>query len=150
MSRLLATIVLCALAAPAFAQSPLPLSKILSTVEAGGTRVVVSADKGRRGWEVVSCPVGSRVCREDRIDATSGAVLRSEREGVSSLPPADAKAASAIAAQLEALAIGTVTEIEFDDRIWEAKIRDGRRSAEFRLDPKTGATTRCRGRLCPR
>ncbi len=150
MIRLLSVTVLCALATPAFAQSPLPLSKILTTVEAGGARVVVSADRGRRGWDVTSCPAGGRLCREDRIDAVTGAVLESEREGVSSLPPADAKPASAVAAQLEALAIGAITELEFDDRVWEAKLRDGRRRAEFKLDPRTGATQRCKGSLCPR
>lgn len=151
MNRLLTAAALCALAAPAFAQSPLPLSKILTTVEAGGTRVVVSAERERRGgWEVVSCPVGSRLCREDHIDAVSGAVFKSEREGVDSLPAAGARTASAVAAQLEALAIGAITEIEFDDRMWEAKVRDGRRRAEFRIHPMTGAIMRCKGSLCPR
>ncbi|MCO5132517.1 MAG: PepSY domain-containing protein [Xanthobacteraceae bacterium] len=151
MIRLLTAAALCALAAPAFAQGPLPLSKILTTVEAGGTRIVVSADRERRGgWEVVSCPVGSRLCREDHIDPVSGAVLKSELEGVGSLPDIGAKPASAVASQIEAMAIGAITEIEFDDRVWEAKVRDGRRRAEFRLHPMTGAVTRCKGSLCPR
>lgn len=150
MIRLLFAAALCALASPALAQGALPLSKILTTVEEGGARTVVSAEKGRRGWEVVSCPIGGLMCREDRIDARSGALIRSEREGMESLPPLGAKPASAVAAQIEALNIGTIVDLEFDDRVWEVKVRDGRRSAEFKLDPMTGATQRCKGRLCPR
>jgi hypothetical protein len=127
----------------------LPLSQMLKTVEADGARTVHSAEWHRRAWEVVSCPGRSRVCTEQVIDARTGSVLSSDTEGVGILPPEGAMAASAIAAQVEALDLGQITDLEFDDRRWEIEVRNGIRRAEFRLDPMTGAGQRCEGTLCP-
>lgn len=142
------------LAAPALAQDELPagapsLSQILKTVEDGGARTVYSASLHPRRWEVVSCPGRDRGCREDVIDAATGALRSSERETVLLLPPADAKPASAIAAQVEELGLGRITDLEFDDRRWEVEVRNGLRRAEFRIDPLTGNALRCEGTLCP-
>ena len=127
----------------------LALSQILATVEAGGTRIVHSADWNLRGrWEVVSCPDRTRACVEEVIDATTGKVLSSEREGVLNLPPVGAVPASAIASNVEALGIGQIIDLEFDDRRWNVEVRSGVNRAEFYIDPKTGAVQRCRGSLC--
>jgi hypothetical protein len=140
-------------AAPAVAQDipgndAKPLSQILETVEAGGARIVYSADWHRRGWEVVSCPGRTRSCLEEVIDGTTGAVRRSESELVGILPPEGALPASRIAQLVEERGIGRITDLEFDDRRWEVEVREGIRRAEFRLDPMTGAFLRCEGTLC--
>ena len=154
--KLLSTLAVAAfLITPALAEDePAPagapaLSQILRTVEDNGARTVYSAERERRTWEVVSCLGQSRDCREDEIDIATGALRSSENEDVSRLPPADARPASAIVEQVEKLAIGDVTEIEFDDRRWEVEVRNGARRAEFRIDPMTGETQRCEGTLCP-
>lgn len=125
------------------------LSAILTTVEDGGARTVYSAELHRRSWEVVSCPGRERGCREDVIDAATGAQRSSESETVWTLPPEGAMPASAIAGQVEKLGLGQITDLEFDDRRWEVEVRNGVRRAEFRIDPVTGTTTRCEGTLCP-
>jgi uncharacterized membrane protein YkoI len=121
----------------------------LARSEDGGARAVYSAEFHRRRWEVTSCQGRERLCREDVIDAATGAVRASERETVLLLPPADAMPASAIAAQVEKLGIGQIVDMEFDDRRWEVEVRNGIRRAEFRIDPATGATLRCEDTLCP-
>ena len=142
------------MAAPVFAQdvpdasTPL-LSQVLAAVEADGARIVYSAEWDRRTWEVVSCPGRTRICIEEEIDAESGAIRSSEREGVAFLPPEGALPASQIAAGVEAMELGRITELEFDDRRWEVDVRDGLRRAEFRIDPLSGAVLRCEGSLCP-
>lgn len=134
----------------ASAQSALPLSDILRMVEADGVRTVYSADAHMRGWEVVSCEGRSRICREDLLDANTGAVRQSETEGVLRLPPEGSLPASQIAAMVEGMAIGAITEMEFDDRVWDVEVRASIGSrADFELDPMTGATLRCEGRACP-
>lgn len=139
-----------ALVSPVLAQGsgPLALSQILSNVEANGARTVYSAEQDRRGWEVVSCAGRSRDCVEEVIDATSGEVRFREREMVSLLPPQGALPASQIASQIEAMNIGQIREMEFDDRRWEVDVRNGARRAEFRIDPMTGGVRRCEGTLC--
>ncbi len=152
--RIIAALLLSGLAAPVTAQtSPpegsLPLSQILAGIEADGARTISSAEFETRRWEVVSCPGRSRICREDRIDPTTGAVTATDRDTVMFLLPRGSLPASQIAAQVEALALGTITELSFDDRRWEVEVRSGLRSAEFRIDPATGAVQRCEGTLCP-
>jgi hypothetical protein len=102
-------------------------------VEADGARTVYSADAHIRVWEVVSCEGRSRICREDVINPNTGAVMRSETEAVWTLPPA-----------------GVITEMDFDDRLWDVETRASIGSrAEFKIDPMTGIVTRCEGRACP-
>lgn len=152
--RPLALLVLLALAAPATAQvtapdGSVPLSEILAGIEAGGERTVHSAEFELRRWEVLSCPGRSRFCREDYVNPTTGAITASENTGVMMMPPRDGLPASAIAASVEAMGLGSITEIEFDDRRWDVEIRNGLRSAELRIDPRSGEVQRCEGSLCP-
>ncbi len=150
----LAAAVLALSSTAAMAQSAtggtMPLSDILRMVEADGTRTVYSADAHLRSWEVVSCEGRSRICREDVINPNTGAVIRSETEAVWTLPPTGALPASQIAASVEALNAGVITEMDFDDRLWDVETRASIGSrAEFKIDPMTGAVTRCEGRACP-
>lgn len=136
-------------AGPALA-APKALSAILSGVEGKAARTVFSAENHRGQWEVVSCE-GRRdlVCREDVIDANTGATLRSERELVADLrPPAGAKPASAIARGIETAGLGDIRELEWDSRAWEARLRNPQGRAEIDIDPMTGAVRRCEGPGC--
>jgi hypothetical protein len=152
--RIIAALLLTVFAMPAMAQiSPpegsQPLSQILAGIEAEGARTVSSAEFETRRWEIVSCPGRSRICQEDRIDPATGAVTATDRDSVMFLPPRGSLPASQIAAQVESMALGTITELSFDDRRWEVEVRSGLRSAEFYIDPATGTVQRCEGTLCP-
>ncbi len=152
--RLTITLLIALAAAPAAAQVSPPagsiaLSQILAGIEANGTRTVSSAEFELRRWEIVSCPGRNRVCSEDYVDPVTGASTQSSRETVMILPPRNALPASQVAARVEAMGIGTITEMGFDDRRWEVELRNGIRSAELRIDPVTGAVQRCEGSLCP-
>jgi hypothetical protein len=127
-----------------------PLSAILQSVEGKANRVVFSAENHRGRWDIVSCENRrDMICREDVIDANTGAVIRSEREVVLDLrPPAGAKPASAIARTIETSGLGEIRELEWDSRVWEARLRNARGRAELDIDPLTGATRRCEGPGC--
>jgi hypothetical protein len=152
--RPLLAILLALAALPAAAQvtppdSSLPLSQILTGIEADGTRTIYSVEFEVRRWEIVSCPGRSRFCLEEYVDPVTGVATNSSRETVTILPPRDGMPASQIAASFEAMNIGSITEMDFDDRRWEVELRNGIRRAEFRVDPITGAVLRCEGTLCP-
>ncbi len=137
-------------AATAQTATPKPLSTILQGVEGKAARTVFSAENHRGRWQVVSCE-GRRdmICREDVIDAVTGAVLESERELVVDMrPPANAKPASAIARAIETARLGDIRELEWDTRVWEARVRNANGRAELNLDPMTGAVRRCEGQGC--
>lgn len=132
--------------------APMALSAVLAGVEGKAGRTVFSAENKRGQWEIVSCE-GRRdlVCREDVIDANTGATLRSERElVVDRRPPAGAKSASAIARGIESAGLGDIRELEWDSRLWEARLRGPRGRAEIDIDPMTGAVRRCEGPGCRR
>lgn len=154
MRLLPACLLMTSLALPAFAQefpedSTPPLSDILTTIEANGARIVHSAEWESGRWEVVSCPDRIRDCVEEDINPDTALVLASEQESVSTLPPEGAPPASEIAALVEMMELGRITEIEFDDSRWEVDIRADRLRAEFRIDPVTAEILRCEGALCP-
>jgi hypothetical protein len=138
------------LAAQTAADGSLPLSDILRIVEADGVRTVYSAEAHRRSWEVVSCEGRSRICREDVLDPNTGALRNSSTEAVWTLPPEGALPASEIAAMVEGMNIGAITEMDFDDREWDVEIRASIGSrAELKINPMTGVARRCEGRACP-
>jgi hypothetical protein len=145
---------LAIVAGPALAQTQppenaLPLSQILAGIESNGERTVYAAEFERGRWEIVSCPGRSRFCNEDDVDPITGTQTRAGRDTVMALLPRTALPASEIAAQVEAMGIGTIVELSFDDRRWEVELRQGIRRAEFRIDPTSGAVQRCEGSLCP-
>ena len=136
-------------AEPAAAAGDKPLSAILQSVEKQGR--VVSVERERNRWEVLVCQRRSS-CHELYLDPVTGRELRREREAAfDRLPPADAKPLSGIVASLEQQKLGNITEIDFDDRLWEIDVlpEEGRR-IELYVDPMTGAIVRCRGGAgCP-
>lgn len=127
-----------------------PLSQLLEEVEKAHPGVIVSAEFDDRRWEVLSCNPDARSCRELRIDPRSAQTLRDSRETNFDLrPPAGGKTAAQIAAAVEALKLGTITELEFDHPLWEVEVRGKGVRAKLYLDPASGEVQRCRGRGCP-
>jgi len=132
---------------PADAQ---PLSQILEAVEKNHPGVIVSADFDERRWEVVSCSADGRSCRELRIDPRTAKTLRDSRDmNFDIRPPAGGKTAAQIAAAIEARKLGTISEIEFDDPVWEVTVHGSGVRAKLYVDPASGDIQRCRGRGCP-
>lgn len=136
-------------AEPAAATGDMPLSAILQSAEKSGR--VVSVERERNRWELLVCSRRGS-CNELYLDPVTGRELRREREATfDRLPPADAKPLSAVVAALEQQNLGTITEIDFDDRLWEIDVLPGEgRRIELYVDPMTGAIVRCRGGAgCP-
>lgn len=127
-----------------------PLSQILEAVEAANPGVIISAEYDDRRWEVISCKPDSKICRELRIDPRSAQTLRSGREmSFETRPPTGGKTAAQIARAVEERKLGTITEIEFDDTVWEVSLRGDNVRAKLYLDPVSGDIQRCRGQGCP-
>lgn len=127
-----------------------PLSQILEAVEKNHPGVIVSADFDERRWEVVSCTADGRSCRELRIDPRTAKTLRDSRDmNFDIRPPAGGKTAAQIAAAIEARKLGTISEIEFDDPVWEVTVHGSGVRAKLYVDPASGDIQRCRGRGCP-
>ena len=132
---------------PADAQ---PLSQILEAVEKNHPGVIVSADFDERRWEVVSCSADGRSCRELRIDPRTAKTLRDSRDmNFDIRPPAGGKTAAQIARAIEERKLGTISEIEFDDPVWEVTVHGSGVRAKLYVDPASGDIQRCRGRGCP-
>ena len=132
---------------PADAQ---PLSQILDAVEKNHPGVIVSADFDERRWEVVSCSADGRSCRELRIDPRTAKTLRDSRDmNFDIRPPAGGKTAAQIARAIEERKLGTISEIEFDDPVWEVTVQGSGVRAKLYVDPASGDIQRCRGRGCP-
>ena len=132
---------------PADAQ---PLSQILEAVEKNHPGVIVSADFDERRWEVVSCSADGRSCRELRIDPRTAKTLRDSRDmNFDIRPPAGGKTAAQIARAIEERKLGTISEIEFDDPVWEVTVNGNGVRAKLYVDPVSGDIQRCRGRGCP-
>ena len=127
-----------------------PLSQILEAVEKAHPGVVISAEFDERRWEILSCNADGRSCRELRVDPRSAKTLRDSREtNFDVRPPASGKTASQIAAAVEAHKLGTITELEFDDPVWEVELHGSGVRAKLYVDPASGDIQRCRGRGCP-
>lgn len=60
------------------------------------------------------------------------------------LPPAGALPVSAIVKTTEARGLGTITSVEFDDGLWEVKVRDGAAGLVLYVDPMSGEEKRRR------
>ena len=132
---------------PADAQ---PLSQILEAVEKNHPGVIVSADFDERRWEVVSCSADGRSCRELRIDPRTAKTLRDSRDmNFDIRPPTGGKTAAQIARAIEERKLGTISEIEFDDPVWEVTVHGSGVRAKLYVDPASGDIQRCRGRGCP-
>jgi uncharacterized membrane protein YkoI len=111
------------------------LSSILEKVEAENIGVVIEAEHQHGKWEIESCkPDG---CTDIKFDAKTGAELKRKSEkSDNALPSEGAKPLSEIVKIFEEHHY-PITEIEFEDVVWEVKwIKDGRKVKSY-LDPMT-------------
>lgn len=127
-----------------------PLSEILQGVEKSRPGTVISADFDDRLWEIVVCDTGGRECREVYVDPRSGKEQRVGRESNwDTRPPPSGKRASEIARSVEDRKLGVITELEFDDPLWEVEVRADRGRAKLYVDPIGVDIRRCVGSACP-
>jgi uncharacterized iron-regulated membrane protein len=127
-----------------------PLSEILQGVEKSRPGTVVSADFEDRLWEVVVCDSGGRNCREVFVDPVTGQERRSGRESNWDIrAPAGGKTAAQIARSIEDRRLGVITELEYDDPVWEVTVRADGGRAKLYVDPVSADIRRCVGAACP-
>lgn len=58
------------------------------------------------------------------------------------VPPKDGKPLSELIKSVEDQKAGVITEVEFDDGLWEVEVHKGSTKTEFCLDPKSGKVIR--------
>lgn len=111
------------------------LSVLLEKVEAENIGVVIEAEHERNKWEIEACTTEN--CTDIKFDAKTGTELKRKAEkSDDALPPDGAKPLSEIVKTFEEHHY-PITEIEFEDGVWEVLwIKDGRRVKSY-LDPMT-------------
>ncbi|MDY0111271.1 MAG: PepSY domain-containing protein [Candidatus Krumholzibacteria bacterium] len=117
-----------------------PLSEILLSVEQQRLGVFSEAEFDDGLWELKVCDSGA--CQKLYIAPRSGDEIRRRRVDLDETPPANAKPISVIVQSVEALGLGVITEVEFDDGFWEIDIHKDRRKTKLIVDPITGETKR--------
>lgn len=86
------------------------------------------------------------MCRNQVITMLSVVGLLASLAGVAQgdVPPEGSKPLSAILKSIEAGPFGRISEIEFDDGLWEAKVCGADGCVKLYLDPRTGQEQRRR------
>lgn len=113
-----------------------PLSKILQSVEEQKSGVVAEVEFEDGLWEVTVCEADA--CEELHIDPESGGVKQTEKTGSEETPPDNAMQLSKIVQTVEDREQGIVTEVEFDDEVWEIELLKNGEEMELEIDPATG------------
>ena len=113
-----------------------PLSEILRSVEDQklGAFSEVEFDDGL--WEVKVC--GASACQKLYLSPGSGDETRRRSADSEEIPPPNSKPLSTIVQAIEASGAGSITEVEFDDGVWEVDLRKDGRKTKLRIDPMTG------------
>lgn len=62
--------------------------------------------------------------------------------GADDTPPADARPLSQVIHAIEARNLGTITEVEFDDDVWEFELYQGDTKIKLDVDPRTAEIVR--------
>jgi len=111
------------------------LSSLLEKVEAEQLGVVIEAEHEHGKWEIESCKLDG--CTDIKFDAKTGAELKRKSEkSDDALPPDGAKPLSEVVKTFEDHQYA-ITEIEFEDGVWEVYwIKDDRKVKSY-LDPMT-------------
>ena len=117
-----------------------PLSQILLSVEQQKLGVFSEVEFDDGLWELKVCEAGT--CQKIYIAPRSGDEIRRRNVNSDETPPATAKPLSAIVQSVEALGLGGITEVEFDDGFWEIDIRKDGRKIKLTVDPMTGEIKR--------
>lgn len=111
------------------------LSSLLERVEAENIGVVIEAEHEQGKWEIESCT--AKGCTDIKFDAKTGnEIKRKAEKSDDALPPEGAKPLSEVVKTFENHHYA-ITEIEFEDGVWEVYwIKDGRKIKSY-LDPIT-------------
>lgn len=117
-----------------------PLSEILLSVEQQRLGVFSEAEFDDGLWELKVCDAGA--CQKLYIAPRSGDEIRRRRVNLDETPPANAKPLSVIVQSVEALGLGVITEVEFDDGFWEIDVHKDSRKSKLIVDPITGEKKR--------
>lgn len=113
-----------------------PLSEILESVEGQKLGVFSEAEFDDGLWELKVCEASA--CWKLYIAPKSGDEIRRRKADSDEIPPTDARPLSAIIRSVEARGSGTITEVEFDDGVWEVDLRRDGKKTRLIIDPVTG------------
>lgn len=117
-----------------------PLSLILKSVEERKLGSIAEAEFDDGLWEAKVC--GAAGCQKLYLDPRTGDEKRRRKTDSDEIPPADSMPISTIIQSIEARGMGTVTEVDFDDGLWEVELRKDRQKIKLVVDPMTGETRR--------
>ena len=113
------------------------LSEIVLLVEQTQAGQITSIEFDDGFWELEMRSNGSWV--ELLADPLSGQVTRTTPiDGDDDVPPVDGIPLSRILRAVETMGRGMITEVEFDDRFWEIKLRRNGARTKLEADPMTG------------
>lgn len=117
------------------ADAGVTLTSLLEKVEAENIGVIIEAEHDRGKWEIESCKPDS--CTDIKFDAKTGAEIKRKAEKSSdALPPEGARPLSVVVKTFEEHHYA-ISEIEFEDGVWEVYwTKDGRKVKSY-LDPMT-------------
>ena len=113
-----------------------PLSEILKALEAQDIGTITEAEFEDGFWEV-KVHKGT-AWQKLYLNPRTGDEQRRHATDYDDVPPADSKLISAIVEAVEARELGTITEAEFDDGVWEVELRKNGTKNKLKLDPATG------------
>jgi hypothetical protein len=115
-----------------------PLSAILKLVEDQriGSISVAEFDDGL--WEVEVCD--AEACQKLYLDPLTGEEKRRRKTDSDEIPPANSMPISTIIHSVEDRGLGAVTEVDFDDGVWEVELLKDGRKIKLAMDPMNGET----------
>jgi len=114
------------------------LSEILKSVEQQKLGGIAEAEFDDCLWEVKACDVGA--CQKLYIDPMSAEEKRRRKTDSDEMPPANAVPLSRIIQSVEARGLGILTEVEYDNALWELDLRKDGQKIKLTIDPRGGET----------
>ncbi|NLX19393.1 MAG: hypothetical protein GXY53_08975 [Desulfobulbus sp.] len=117
-----------------------PLSSILRSVEAQQKGTITEAEFDDGLWEVKVCR--KKRCEKLYLSPYTADEVRRKRTRSDATPPKGATPVSAIVRSIEAQRLGIITEVEFENGVWEVKLRKHRQKIKIAVDPMSHGTWR--------
>ncbi len=115
-----------------------PLVEIVATLENEQIGAITAIEFDDGFWEAEVHQDGRET--DLTIDPQTGKITRRtpDTDIREELPPANGMPLSAILRTLTKQDVGVITEVEFDDGVWEVEVRQNGRERKLRLEPLTG------------
>lgn len=118
-----------------------PLSTLVRSLEEQKLGIVTSIEFDDGLWEIEIYKAGAET--KLFLDPVSGEIKHQfPDDGDGELPPEEGKPLSTIIESLEKQNLGTITNVEFDDGLWDVEIQKDGAETELRIDPKSGDSLR--------